>query len=150
MVKENGSQFFPEKNNNILSDQVEPKLTIQPSTTFRVSMSYKYSVKKNVEGDEGEKALANHLSLETKYATASTGSFSAKVNYIGIQFNTEENSSLAYDMLEGLRNGKNFTWNAAVQRSLGNSMQLTLNYDGRKSESAKTIHTGGVQFRAYF
>jgi hypothetical protein len=52
--------------------------------------------------------------------------------------------------MEGLQNGKNTTWNLSSQRNLGNSMQLSLNYDGRKSENTKTIHTGGVQFRAYF
>jgi len=56
----------------------------------------------------------------------------------------------AYDMLEGLQNGKNTTWNLSAQRNLGSSMQLSLNYDGRKSENTKAIHTGGVQFRAYF
>jgi hypothetical protein len=113
-------------------------------------MSYKYSSKKNIEGDIGEKATANNLSMEMKYNAVSKASFTAKVSYIGIAFNAAENSSLAYDMLEGLHNGTNFTWNVAIQRSLGNSMQLSLNYDGRKSEKNNAIHTGGVQFRAYF
>jgi len=70
--------------------------------------------------------------------------------YIGIVFNGSDNSTIAYDMLEGLKSGKNFTWNAAVMRNLGNSMQLSLTYDGRKSENSQPVHTGGVQFRAYF
>jgi hypothetical protein len=29
-------------------------------------------------------------------------------------------------------------------------MELSVNYDGRKSGTTKAIHTGGMQFRAYF
>jgi len=29
-------------------------------------------------------------------------------------------------------------------------MQLSLNYNGRKSENTNFIHTGGVQVRAFF
>ncbi len=148
--KTNGSQFFPTRNYHLISDEAGPKLNIQPGNSFRTSLSYKYSAKKNVTGITGEKAEANNLGLEMKYNSPGAGTISAKVSYIAITFNAEENSSLAYEMLEGLHNGKNFTWNASIQRSLGNSIQLSLNYDGRKSENNKAIHTGGVQVRAYF
>jgi hypothetical protein len=148
--KTNSSEFFPTRNYHLLIDEGEPKLSIQPGTAFRTTVSYKYSVKENVYGETGEKAESNELGLEMKYNSTGTGTISAKVTYIGIAFNADENSSLAYEMLEGLHIGKNFTWNASIQRSLGNSIQLSLNYDGRKSENNKAIHTGGVQVRAYF
>ena len=103
-----------------------------------------------MEGAVGEKTLSNKFGLEAKYSTVKAGTISARVNYIDINFNAEQNTSLAYEMLEGLHNGKNITWNVTVQRNLGNSMQLNLNYDGRKSEGNGIIHTGGVQFRAFF
>lgn len=148
--KENSSEFFPTRNYHLLIDEAEPKLSIQPGTSFRTSVSYQYSVKTNVYGLTGERAEANQLALDIKYNSVGAGTISARVSYIGIIFNASENSSLAYEMLEGLHIGKNFTWNASIQRSLGNSIQLSLNYDGRKSEDSKAIHTGGVQVRAYF
>ena len=148
--KTNGSDFFSSRNYHLISDEAEPKLSIQPGTSFRTSISYKYSVKENVYGESGEKSESNQLSLDMKFNSTGAGTISARVSYIGIMFNAEENSSLAYEMLEGLHIGKNFTWNASVQRSLGNSIQLSLNYDGRKSEGNKAVHTGGVQVRAYF
>ena len=148
--KTNGSEFFPSRNYHLISNEAEPKLTIQPGTSFRTSLSYRYSVKENIAGTLGEKSEAHNLGLEMKYNSTGAGTISARVSYIGISFNANENSSLAYEMLEGLHIGKNFTWNASVQRSLGNSIQLSLNYDGRKSENNKAIHTGGVQVRAYF
>ncbi len=148
--KTNGSEFFPSRNYHLISNQAGPKLNIQPGNSFRTSISYQYYVKENISGTTGEKAEANNLGIEMKYNSPGAGTISAKVSYIGIAFNADENSSLAYEMLEGLRIGKNFTWNASIQRSLGNSIQLSLNYDGRKSETNKAIHTGGVQVRAYF
>jgi hypothetical protein len=148
--KTNFSQFFSSRNYRILSEAVEPKLTIQPSTSFRTAFSYRYSEKENTEGELGERTFTSKFGIEIKYSATSIGSITGKVNYIDILFNADENSSLAYDMLEGLKNGKNTTWNISAQRNLGASMQLSLNYDGLKSGSNKAVHTGGVQFRAYF
>jgi len=148
--KQNSSDFFSTRDYHIVSDETEPKLSFQPTSTFRTTFSYKYSLKKNIEGTIGERTLTHKLGLEIKYNTISSGSITAKFNYIAIAFNADENSSIAYDMLEGLHNGKNATWNLSLQRNLSNSMQLSLNYDGRKSEGVNVIHTGGVQFRAFF
>ena len=74
----------------------------------------------------------------------------AKVNLINIRYNAADNSFLSYELLEGLKNGQNITWNASVQRNLSNSVQMSLNYEGRKLKDSKTVHTGGVQVRAFF
>jgi hypothetical protein len=53
-------------------------------------------------------------------------------------------------MLEGLNPGSNITWEANYQRNISKHMQLSVNYNGRQSESSPIIHTGGVQVRAFF
>ncbi|HPD54768.1 MAG TPA: hypothetical protein PLI08_12540, partial [Bacteroidia bacterium] len=73
-----------------------------------------------------------------------------RFNVIRIDYNAPDNSQLAYELLEGLKDGDNYTWGLSLLRSLGKSMQLTLNYDGRKSTGSPVVHTGGVQFRAFF
>ncbi len=148
--KQNSSEFFSRRDYHIRSNETEPKLSFQPTSSFRATLSYKYSLKKNVEGILGEQSLSNKFGIEIKYNAIRSGSLTAKFNFIAIAFNAAENSSLAYDMLEGLHNGKNATWNVSFQRNLSNSMQLSLNYDGRKSAGTNIVHTGGVQFRAFF
>jgi hypothetical protein len=53
-------------------------------------------------------------------------------------------------MLDGLKNGANYTWAVLFQTKLGKNMQLNLQYNGRKSGENTAIHTGNVQVRAFF
>ena len=87
---------------------------------------------------------------EIKYNVLNKGSLNAKVNFIQIAFDGAQNTSLAFEMLDALKIGKNITWGLTYQRNLSNNLQLSLTYDGRQSEGSKTIHTGGAQVRAYF
>ena len=60
------------------------------------------------------------------------------------------NSSIAFEMLEGLKTGNNFTWGLSYQRKIAKNLQINFNYNGRKSEDTKAIHSGGMELRAFF
>ncbi len=53
-------------------------------------------------------------------------------------------------MLESLKTGNNYTWNLGYQRSISKNLQISVQYNGRKSETNKTIHSGGMEVRAFF
>lgn len=144
----NRSEFFDNRNYTILSEEVEPKIIYQPSVKFRLSFSSTYGEKRNSLGTE--EAYNRSLSTELRFNEAGKGTFSLAVSYIDISFNAPENSSLAFEMLEGLTAGGNITWELLWQRNLANNLQLNLNYGGRKSDELKVIHTGGMQVRAFF
>ncbi|MBL0098549.1 MAG: hypothetical protein IPP46_20255 [Bacteroidetes bacterium] len=78
------------------------------------------------------------------------GLLTTRFNLVKISYNAESNTSIAFEMLEGLKEGTNLTWGVNIQRNLGSSLQLSINYEGRKPAGLKTIHTGGAQVRAYF
>jgi hypothetical protein len=59
-------------------------------------------------------------------------------------------SPAAFQMLEGLLPGENFTWRFLLQKSLTEYLDVNLNYQGRKSETSQAIHTGSIQLRAFF
>jgi hypothetical protein len=65
-------------------------------------------------------------------------------------FTGNANTPVAYQMLEGLQNGKNYTWSLLFNQKLNSFLNLNLNYLGRKSENSKTIHIGSIQLRANF
>jgi hypothetical protein len=148
--KRSASEYFAAKNYRIHYYETEPKFSIQPGTTFRVSFSYRYAQKQNTPDLGGESANIQKFGTELKLSRLSKGSFLAEANYIRIKYNGVESSAIGYDMLEGLRAGQNFTWKVSWQRSLATNLQLTLGYEGRKTPGANFIHTGSAQVRAIF
>lgn len=129
--------------------KLKPELIYQPNTAFRVSLLYRGEEKNNTLGNL-EKAVIHDIGLEIRYNQAEKGSLSGNFNVIGIRFNGDFNSSVGFEMLEALRPGTNFTWGINYQRNIGKNLQLSLRYNGRKSEENKAIHTGGVELRAFF
>lgn len=157
--KSSYSQFFSSRDYSIKYYEAEPRINYQPNTAFRTSISFKYTDKKNniftnmdtlstTRG--GETALLEDYGIEMKYNVLDKGSLNMKFNFVKIKFDGVENSSIGFEMLDGLRTGKNYIWGISYQRTLSNNLQLSLTYDGRKSSSNKAIHTGGAQIRAYF
>jgi hypothetical protein len=88
--------------------------------------------------------------MELKYTTVNSGNITAKASLVDVNYNASDDSFLSYEMLEGFKNGKNTTWALSMQRNLNNSVQLSLTYEGRKLQDSPVVHTGGVQFRAFF
>ena len=61
-----------------------------------------------------------------------------------------QNSPVAYQMLEGLLAGRNYTWSLMYQQKINSFINLNFNYLGRKGENSTTIHNGSIQLRADF
>lgn len=149
-IRSNLSDFLEGRNYEIKYDEIEPSVSYQPNTSFRGTLKFRYTEKDNAPDFGGEKAILQDLGIELRYNQVSKGSFLAQINMVNIRYSGEGNSSLTYEMLEGLRSGTNFTWTVSYQRTLGKNIQLNLNYNGRKSEELDAVHSGGVQLRAFF
>ena len=152
-TKLNNSKFFTTSNYNIFYYSTEPKVSYQPDPAFRITLSYKYSNKLNTltaAPAPEAKAISQNFGAELKYNALNKGSLTAKMNFINMEYNDVESSPLAFEMLDALKIGKNYTWNVSYSRTLANNIQLTLSYDGRQSPGVKTIHTGNAQVRAFF
>lgn len=145
----NASEFFPERDFRINSNNVEPKIIYQPTNAFRIIGSYKRGNKQNEEGGN-EQLKENKLGVEARWNSINSGTLSARCNYIQLNYDGSVNSFIAYEMLGGLTPGTNYTWNISLLKNLTNIIQINLSYEGRKGEISKAIHTGNVQFRAFF
>lgn len=149
-IKSRSSEYFATNRYFIKYYETEPKVSYQPGVSFRWTMSFKYTEKVNDEDFGGEKTFIRNIGTEAKYSILAKGSILANFNYISIDYNGSENSTLGFEMLEGLKTGNNFTWSLSSQFRLSKNMQLNVSYTGRKSEENKTVHTGNVQVRAFF
>ncbi|MFZ5554716.1 MAG: hypothetical protein ACOZCO_16495 [Bacteroidota bacterium] len=148
--KSNASDFLSGRNYSIRYYSVQPKFNIQPTTNFRISLTCEYTDKSNKTEWGGETAKILDAGTEIRYNMVNKGSILANFNFIRIDYTGATNSSLAFEMLNALKPGKNFTWTSTFQQNLSKNMQLNLVYNGRKSEDNKSIHTGSVQVRAFF
>jgi hypothetical protein len=149
-VKVSLTDYFNTRSFNITYFDWEPRIAYQPNATFRVSTAYSRSIKKNAAEYGAEESSSDAISADVKYNVPNKGSLQAQVKVVDIRFNGAQNTPIAFEMQEGLRTGRNFTWGLSYQRTLSNNMQLNLSYDGRKSPDVKTVHIGNVQVRVFF
>lgn len=145
------SDFLSNRNFDIGYYRTGPSLTWQKDNSLRITLSGAYSNKSNSEEFGGEEAQLSDAALELRYNVPSKSSLVANVRAVEIRYSGESaNNSLAFEMLEGLTPGTNFTWSFSWQRTLPGNLQLNITYDGRRSEGRKNVHAGGVQARAFF
>jgi hypothetical protein len=145
------SQFFANRNFKISSMETEPKLSFQPSTSFRVSGIFKYTQKQNfAEDGNNQRAEIQDFAIEFKFNKLSKGSLNARFDYLKIAYSDVENTPIAFEMLNSLKKGENVTWSASYQQNVSGNLQISFTYDGRVTPGNKIVHIGGAQVRAFF
>ncbi len=139
---------FNNRNYDIQNISTEPRLTFTQGTSFRLQTSYQFVQKKNSILYGGEKAINNSFTLESKYNAVNNTSLTGKFTYTNINYNGAVNSTVSYIMLDALLPGKNLLWNFDLTKRLGNNLELSFQYEGRKPSETRTIHIGRASLRA--
>jgi hypothetical protein len=143
------SENFASKNYNIDGANVNPKLSYLLNDYTRFDVFYQYSSKKNTIGDL-ETLQQQNYGVSFSFSNFQKIALNGEFNYFSNDFIGNSNSPVAYQMMEGLQPGKNYTWSLLAQKKITSFLDLNLNYLGRKSETSKVIHTGSIQLKAYF
>lgn len=149
-LKEARNQFFNDRNYKYLAQKIHPELFFQTIKGYRLGIFYSYLEAKNEEKYGGEKAFINEFGVESRYFIAGKGNIDLKITSHQINFNGNNNSPLAFDLLNGLNKGKNLTWNLNLGIKTKGNVQINVSYNGRQSENAKTIHIGRAEARYIF
>ena len=150
-TKSNTSEFFKTRNYLLKNVETSPAVIFQPNTKYRISINYANKQKKDLLSESRGKVDFNNIVLEGKYSESGKNSLQVKFTFSKInQVGVDANSPVGFEMLESLQQGLNYIWSISYQQNLTSNLQLSLNYDGRKSATSKMIHTGGLQVRAIF
>ena len=143
------AENYTARNYEIEGYQFSPKISYLFSKNTSWDLFYEYQKKENQIGN-------NELLTQNRFGTSFTYSGKKQFTANG-EFSLYDNSftgnslsAVGFQMLEGLQPGKNQTWRLLLQKNLTQYLDVNVNYQGRKSETSKTIHTGSVQLRAYF
>jgi len=148
-INKSVSSNFLNRNFVINSMKISPKLSYLYSKDSHLDIGYTY--KKSYDNLINVADLNSHLiKASYNYSNIKKFSLSTSINMILNNFKGNNNSPVAFQMLEGLQPGTNFTWSFLIQKKLTTYLDLNINYLGRKSENSKTIHTGTIQLRALF
>ncbi len=142
---------FQNRNYHVNQYSIEPRISITKGTLLRIVAGYKYSNKINAQ-TSAEQYVANALNTEVKYNILQSTSIVSKFTYSSISFSplANSNTTVGYNMLDGLQPGKNYLWNLELTKRLANNLEINIQYDGRKPGDAPTVHTGRASLRAIF
>ena len=97
-----------------------------------------------------QKAYISDFGVSVRRSKREKALVNGELHVVSINYNGQSNSSIGFEMLEGLNSGNNLTWKLSLQKNMSNNVQLSITYNGRKSQNNRTIHTGGMQLRAFF
>lgn len=147
----NQSDYLDSRNFEIVTNAYRPQLIWQPSNVLRVIGSYEWKNKQNqfIESSN-ESATSQVYTTELTWNQAGKGSLRSSFSVVKINFTGDPGSFLGYLMLDALQPGTNQTWQVNWQQKISKAMQVSLLYNGRKSEDTAAIHTGSVQVTAFF
>lgn len=143
------SDNYASRNFELKSYALTPKVSYLFSNNKSLSLFFEYKNKQNTINDE-EQLKQQRIGLAFNYSSDQKITINGEFSLYNNSFIGNQVSPVAFQMLEGLQAGKNSTWRLLLQKNLTQYLDININYQGRKSDTSNTIHTGNVQLRAFF
>ena len=148
-TNESISENFENRNYKLEVNNIAPKISYILNSQTKFDMFYQLLNKENTLGEK-EQLEQQKLGVSFSYSRAQKLSVNGEFNYIDNAFTGSAFSPVAYQILEGLQPGVNFTWRLLFQKKITKYLDANLSYFGRKSKNSSTIHSGSIQLKAYF
>jgi hypothetical protein len=149
ILTKSNSENYPNRNFEIESFLIAPKIGYLFSKNASWDIFYEFQQKENQIGAL-ERLTQTRFGTTFTYNSDKGFSMNGEFSMYNNLYDGNALAAVGFQMLEGLQPGKNQTWRLLLQKNLTQFLDININYQGRNSESSKTIHTGNVQLRAFF
>ena len=143
------SESYSSRNFELTKESFSPNLSYNFDTSSQLEFIFEWA---QIDNQINAKESLNQQQFALNFSSAfkSSSSLNAELRYIKNDYSGQNNTPVAYQLLEGLQTGENWTWSVVGQQKLTKTLDLNVNYFGRKTADLKTIHTGSIQLRANF
>lgn len=132
----------------IAQHKVGEEVRYQFRNVVTMSVAYNYDSKRNLSGLE--RLWTHSASLEAAGRFAERGTVTTMLQYVYAGGCIPESNTVSYLMMNGLSLGQNVLWKCDCRISVTGYMQLSLQYEGRKTQGNKAVHTGAMTVKAMF
>jgi hypothetical protein len=144
--------LFENRNYQIHHMEWEPALSYIYQSKFRATVSFQVAQKHN-RIDSMESTTNRSFITDVKFNAFSKSSITCKLVYNSIAFKGyrgSENTAVGYMLLNGLLPGENYIWNLDFTKRLAGNIEMSIQYEGRKTAEMQTVHIGRASVRAIF
>ena len=151
-VREAQATYSALRNFRLLLFTVQPEISYQPSPALRLTGSLLHTSKRNVLAtrDQDTNGTFDDLGLEARLSQVSKRTVTAATHLTHVSFQGDQASVVAFEILQALRPGTNYTWNLNLEQRLTNGLNINVAYDGRKASGTNVVHTGRMQVAVLF
>jgi hypothetical protein len=143
------SKLFQARNFEMDQQRGAIEVNYRFGTKLRVVGNYSITNSQQTINDL-ENALKNDFTTTLNYRESKNGALDLSISTINIKYKGSNTSLIQYDILEGLQPGVNVLWMINYTRRLSKLIDLTLNYEGRKTGASAIINVGRIQAKATF
>jgi len=149
----NSSSNFDSSNYSLHLYSIEPDLIYTHKSNLRIGIGYRLSTKTNSLAWGGQNYSSTGINSDFKYNILQSTSIQGKFIFSTIDYTSKEGtpsvtSPVSYTILEGLQPGRNYEWGLDFTKRLGSSLEISLQYEGRKPAGQGVINTGRAALRA--
>lgn len=138
------------RNYHLYYKNVEAQLTWSIHTTFRTQCSYRFQVDEDVSSIQPLYAKTQELKLTGTFSPGANTALTWSIAQAQIAMTGDARSPAGFAILNGLQPGNNTLWSLSLDRQLNRTLQLRVQYDGRKTGQNRVVHNGRVQINAVF
>jgi hypothetical protein len=148
--KQTFSDFLATRNFSSTYLTATPSLAFQPTNTQRFSVLGEFAVRAGEASELNFTAQSFSVGADAQVEAKNGQLFKSEFKYIRIQFEGDATGPVVYDALGGLQSGNNLTLACAWRKTINQNLQLSLNYNGRKSDGREVVHAGNMSVRLLF
>lgn len=142
------SELFPTNNNLLIGLKSSSKVELTMDLRYMLRFVWDYSEKKNTLGLED--AFTHRLGIEGSASIPNKLKLDGSFSWVRINAFAPSTSPVSYELLSGLKVGKNAVWSLTLSRKLPAGIEANISYNGRYLSDGKIIHAGTMEIRASF